>query len=316
MKIDIDNIIRNVLLEQTAGLKIPVKIKTTYGSLSQQQVQERIGAVHGFRVKAWARPQNGQTPTEADVWKAISKAIEKHPELSKYLNGNYIFIQSDDQRTSNNVYLYNFLVFPESYFDVFTDITSDVTIGDVTGGSGAGSTYRIKNTNVTKINTFYKNLSNLINVDKTKWERFKKWYDAVKNINKQIKTADMPEFEKLPQYSRYSDTDSETDSVMDTKFEVKNVTNTSDPIDITTLQDNLKKMWENNLNVVMKLPTRTQIKLLEFIKREPNENWDSLMEIVVEITNLGFLNKSGIYKEIDKEVYQKIIQYQTEKLPL
>lgn len=195
-KFNLHEIIRKFVYEQTKPLTVPVIIKSTYGTLKQQRAQERIGAVFGFRVKAIAKKQNGVTPTEQQIFQAISKKVASTPELQKYLNGEYVLIQSDDQRTSDRSYLYNFLVFPRLYFTKLEDIYmpgknfDDVVFMDAI-------TQKISNATVRKLDSLsrrpYKQ-----HVKKDKFEEFIKWYDTVKQINKQVSTVEMPKYEELP----------------------------------------------------------------------------------------------------------------------
>lgn len=313
MKINLDNIIRAVLLEQKQST-VTVIIKGTYGSLSQQQLQESIGAVHGFRVKARVK---SKTPVSySKVSEIIASEVAKHPDIKPYAGGNYFFIKSDDQNAGKNTYLFNYLVFPGTYEDIAAKTflktkKSDnvkksektlqaVKVTAVEAKIGFSTVYALSSLEFAATRYLKQDVNQIY------WEQFKNWYDVVKNINKRIDTTPMPSFKDLP------------DNIVDTDIqaEIKTITNTSDPLDIILLQDNLKSMWENNLELIEQLPDEMKSNLLEFIKRKPRENWDSLMDSVVEITNFGFLNEKGIFKKIDIEVYQKIIQYQTEKITL
>ena len=194
---NLHEIIRKFVYEQTKPLTVPVIIKSTYGTLKQQRAQERIGAVFGFRVKAIAKKQNGVTPTEQQIFQAISKKVASTPELQKYLNGEYILIQSDDQRTSDRSYLYNFLVFPRLYFTKLEDSLDALNIdsGDVFSGNGIAS--KISNAQVLTLGVLSQPRFKQ-SVDKDKWQTFSTWYDTVKQVNKRVSSIEMPKYEELP----------------------------------------------------------------------------------------------------------------------
>lgn len=171
-KFNLHEIIRKFVYEQTKPLTVPVIIKSTYGTLKQQRAQERIGAVFGFRVKAIAKKQNGVTPTEQQIFQAISKKVASTPELQKYLNGEYVLIQSDDQRTSDRTYLYNFLVFPKLYF---TKLQSVLLPKETTGDEVflEGSTSKISNAPVQKLDTLFTNINVYKqDINKDNWQEF------------------------------------------------------------------------------------------------------------------------------------------------
>jgi len=200
MKLNLDNIIRTVLSEQKTPTATVI-IKSTYGTLQQQRVQETIGAVNGFRVKVKVK---SKTPvSEKKVLSIISDKLKDHPDIKPYTGGNYIIVRSDDQKLSDNTYLYNYLVFdrklvedildrfkPEGFSGKVKDFAfvdgripqkiGNTPVYDLTDVAGVGEKH-------------YKEL-----VDEPKWKQYKKWYDTVKNVNKRISTVSVPDFEELP----------------------------------------------------------------------------------------------------------------------
>jgi hypothetical protein len=199
MKLNLDNIIRTVLSEQKTPTATVI-IKSTYGTLQQQRVQETIGAVNGFRVKVKVK---SKTPvSEEKVLSIISDKLKDHPDIKPYTGGNYIIVRSDDQKLSDNTYLYNYLVFdrklvedildkfkPEGFSGKFADVAF---LENTSNRIGDSKVYNLSDIAGVYVKHYKER------VDELKWKQYKKWYDTVKNVNKRISTVSVPDFEELP----------------------------------------------------------------------------------------------------------------------
>ncbi len=231
----IEQIIRKLLLEQsnlqptaavpkTSTQVITVIIKTGLRSADIAEAQD-AGAVAGFQLKAIAKRRNGELASKQSVEKAIAQRINQNQTLQRFLNGNYLFIRSADQRDSKKNYLYNYWILPKNYIEELmwiykSSVTKsksgqyNVALGlpsggiqsiypEVTVSSGAlplanNTPHLSANRIIDLINL--KPVTSIIDktfIDATRYKKAYEWLVQLKTINKKISTADLQTPEEL-----------------------------------------------------------------------------------------------------------------------
>ena len=210
----LEHIIRTIITEQIHNVKSGKKwkVRTVFkrdlGSASDDMAAQAAGAVYGFRIKALSK-----NATEEQIATAIIDTINNDTQLQKYLNSNYIFIQSSEQRDSDKNRLYNYWILPKDYaldkLWVYNNKVKRGQEGSYNMAIGLPSRLEdaVKGTlKSLKGNTPHKTVTGIINsvnlrpiknpidypyIDIKRYESAYNWLLQLKNINKKVKTADL-----------------------------------------------------------------------------------------------------------------------------
>ena len=190
--------IKRLLVEQSTAdtgvetevpKRVKVKILKKYGSGISEAYARDAGAEWAFRVAVIDRKQS---LTDDKIYDLIRAEAAKYPQLSKYLNRNFILIYSSNQSKSKHIKLYNIWIFNYESIVELRSILKDSKRDDIGADVITLPMYSDRNSNISDIislpGQYYSK-----DIDPVKLKKFKSWIEKLKRINKFVASPDINE---------------------------------------------------------------------------------------------------------------------------